>query len=354
MSPRWFIPISLIAFVILVGGPSLYLYLTQETEPIRMTSARRTSGDAPVVPDRPDARRSEKQASPGSVRSGLAVWRERVAYLEDLAARADRWSVEFRSDLRAGGVVDWFKGLSARALEQGDAALGHFDRLLARNPTAVGARKARAAILLEQGRFADAVAEFKVVLEQSQVDADARFSLAAALIRLGRYREAARQLRETLARRPDHAAAHYNLASLAQREGRLAEARWAWENFVRLEPQVASAWFNLGVVYADYDMPLEAASCFAAAAQARPDDALAYLNLATVLAAAGHREAAVASVERAAALAPCEPQIIALRTELECQGPGAPIEAPDHAEAAVAGALDAAATDPVESIHGSP
>lgn len=354
MSPKWFIPIALLAFVVLVGGPSLYLHLTQESPAAAVpvpAHGRTMPGEDRTAPPRAAGRGSRVAAPPftDGARSGIAVWRDSAAVARHLGERLDEWSVRVRNDLDKSVVSQFARGVAARDAGRAAEALARFDRAIERNADAVAARQARASILLEEGRLEDAAEEYETLLRLAPDNADARYNYAVTLIRLSRFREAAIQLRKAVARAPDHAQAHYNLAALAQGEGRLAEARRSWEAFVRLRPDVGSAWFNLGVTYSDYEMPIEAAASFNAAVEAHPDDTAALLNLAIAYAQAGHLEEARSAVLRADRLEPCNPVIMAYQSTID-EMLAEQDDPARHAVRLIAGAPQ----DPVEEAEPSP
>lgn len=341
MSSKWFIPMSLGVFALIVGGPWLYLSITQERsgrattgrsadilhDPAFVGLAERTPPKPVSEPEAQASGKTPKEINPLALdsvtdqralptdpqfairnpKSFAPPTARQVAAL--VADRLDEASVKLRTDLDKSSVTQFVRGASAAQEGKLDDALARFDQAIQRDPENISAHAARASILVAQGRFAEAADAWAEVVRRSPKDAASRYNLAVVLFRLGRNHEAATQLREVIAIDPDHAPAHYNLASLAQREGRLREARDAWETFTRLRPEVASAWFNLGVAYIDLDQPVEAVACFSVLAQLTPEDADAHLNLGIASAMSGQFDAALAALQRADALAPCDETI---------------------------------------------
>jgi tetratricopeptide (TPR) repeat protein len=64
----------------------------------------------------------------------------------------------------------------------------------------------------------------------------------------GRFPEAVREFREALRLNPDLAAAHYNLGNAFMMQRSLGEAERAYREAVRLKPDYAEAFSNLGLV----------------------------------------------------------------------------------------------------------
>jgi tetratricopeptide (TPR) repeat protein len=339
---RWFIPISLLSFGLLVVG--LWSYLSGSREGDDRPIARRASPDpwgaelnsppeSEKTIDTPGLRARRRplpiqRAMPRSPRSRRAVpWRRLAA---ELAQRLDDAAVRFRSNLAGSAIYGFARGQAE--MQAGDyvAAIEHFDGLLAGQPDNVPAALAKANALVALGRFTEAVSIYDGVVHHAPGDVIARYNYGASLCRLERFAEAADQFRALLGIDPQHARGQYNLAIIAQVAGRLGEARDAWQAFTRLRPDNADGWFNLGVVWMDFDQPLEAAWCFLQAIALDPDAAGGHLNLGQAYAAAGHPEAALDALADADELAPCDPAIMRCLADLHEQiayqgGPGAKV-----------------------------
>lgn len=327
MSPKWFIPLSIGAFVVLVGGPWAYLSLTQErfagldepthknlfddvdsydrgrTQAVTASYPSTSDGEiTPIVFDETDERGEKNKVAAPS--------RPRRAPLMIVLDRMDEASVRLRNDPNANAVIQYGRGVAAVRQGRPEEALSHFDWVLKSDPKNTAVLEAKAAALVELNRFDDAETEYARLTQIAPEDLNARYNHAVVLYRLSRFREAAEQLREVVRREPEHAEAHYNLASLAQREGRLAEARESLEVFTRRRPEVMSGWFNLGVVLMDLDLPQAAADCFKTVASADPLDADAHLNLGIAYSWAGEYDLALGPMERANELLPCDDTIL--------------------------------------------
>ncbi len=102
--------------------------------------------------------------------------------------------------------------------------LRFFAHIVAHNPAARGAQGNLGNALLRAGRPAEALAAFRVALEQIPDDIKARANLGVALIRTGRLDEAERELRRALALDPRHTITLQNLAESLRKQGRFEEA----------------------------------------------------------------------------------------------------------------------------------
>ncbi|RIK67898.1 MAG: hypothetical protein DCC65_05350 [Planctomycetota bacterium] len=327
MSPRCFIPLSILAFCVLVGGPWAYLSLTDERSRLpprepsvdlldRLDSVAQEMSPGSVAHPPTDGARGP-QSSPGD---SIMSWRHdsqaaasppiREKPAPGILDRLDETSVRLRSQADRSAAVQYGRAIAAAHAGRLEEAVEHLDRALTADPRNADLLRESAAVHVALSRFADADTIYEELLKVNPGDAAARYNRAVVLFRLARFFEAAQELRETVRLEPDHAEAWYNLASLAQREGRLSEAREALEAFTRLRPEAAGGWFQFGVVHMDLDAPHAASACFLAAVEADPRDAAALLNLGISYAHTGEYELALAAVEKANTLTPCDETIL--------------------------------------------
>jgi len=157
-------------------------------------------------------------------------------------------------------------------------------------------------LLLEAGRFNEAVRLFDQVLA---VEPDSRFALlrsGIALLKSGRADEAVVRLSASTRLDPDRAEAHYALADALMRTGRPGRAATHWREVTRLQPRRAEAWFNLGVAAAQAGDPGQAMAAYRAAVELEPDNPVMLTALARAEAAAGTDAAAIANLDRVRAI----------------------------------------------------
>ena len=332
MNPRWFIPLFLLGFVLLVAALSMYL-TSGEPLPRRDIAAfrSRSTHTTRVSPRERDGRvvrgtldRSGATASPSARENRHGVRhinrRRRGVPLrmlaEQLANRLDNGAVRFRSNLADTVTVQYLAGVVEMYCGKQLAAIDRFDRILDRRPNNTAALAAKAGALISVGRFEDAARTYRRLLDVQPNDAAARYNYGVLLCRQSRFSEAGNQFRALIRLDTNHAAGQYNLASLAQRAGALGEARDAWQAYTRLRPRNTTGWYNLGVVWMDFDQPLQAAWCFRQAVRLNPGDAQAWLNLGIACAAADHFYPALDALSTADELSPCDPMILRRLAEL--------------------------------------
>ena len=129
-------------------------------------------------------------------------------------------------------------------------ALAEFRRASELDPNGGMARYGLGEALHRENRYAEAVESYEQALERVPGDAAAHTGLGRSLAALGRFEQAAEQFRAALASDPDHAAAHLGLGelSLKQRDG--AAAVRACGQAVERQPGLALAHSCLGSAHA--------------------------------------------------------------------------------------------------------
>jgi tetratricopeptide (TPR) repeat protein len=157
--------------------------------------------------------------------------------------------------------------------------------------------------LAAEGRFPEAIPEYRQVLEVRPMPSYERGyaleGLGVSLMRSGSDAEAEVSFREGLRASPSSASLHYNLARLLARQGRVEEALARYEEAVRLGPgnvrvrmALADHLFRLGALEA-------AAFQFREVARLAPEKAEALLAQGRALEAAGMKAQALSCYERA-------------------------------------------------------
>jgi predicted O-linked N-acetylglucosamine transferase (SPINDLY family) len=158
-----------------------------------------------------------------------------------------------------------------------------------------------------EGRFADAEATCRQVLEHESDNPDALYLLGVIELRRGQHNEALKCLTRAIQVEPD---AHWYYTALSQVHSALgnpAESARALENVVRLEPKNADVWNVLGGLYARLGRMKDAAEAWRRTLALAPERPDVYNNLGTVLAAMGQTIGAIDAFQNAMRLAPGVP-----------------------------------------------
>jgi protein O-GlcNAc transferase len=196
---------------------------------------------------------------------------------------------------------------SARALHQAgrwQEAEAAYRRMLDADPRNVEALHLLGALLSQMGHFAAAVAVMERALQCRPADPVLWNNLGNALKDAGRLADAEKSYRESLKRLPGFAHAHCGLGHLLHLRGNLAEAERALNDALAINARHPYAHNYLGMVLADSGRLKEAAESFRQALAIHPDFAQAHHNLGLVQFELGQGEEAERSYRRALALAP--------------------------------------------------
>jgi len=159
----------------------------------------------------------------------------------------------------------------------------------------------------DEGRTAEAIAQFEKGLQIEPNLAEAHSNLGNALAKIpGRLDEAIAQYREAVRLKPEYAPAHINLADALEDEGRNDEAIEQGEWALRIRPNSAEAHSNLGSALSNVPGRLtEAIAQCEEALRLKPDLAQAHSNLGSALARVpGRMDEATAQCEEAVRLDP--------------------------------------------------
>jgi Tfp pilus assembly protein PilF len=100
----------------------------------------------------------------------------------------------------------------------------------------------------EQGRYQEAVAEFKKVVASGQAAAPDHLALGQALIQTNKLDEALEELNTARQMAPDNLAVHYNLGILYKHELHYPQAEAELRRVIASDPNDPPTWFNLGTV----------------------------------------------------------------------------------------------------------
>jgi serine/threonine protein kinase/Flp pilus assembly protein TadD len=135
----------------------------------------------------------------------------------------------------------------------------------------------------------------------------ARLNLGAVLAECGRWDEAIAEYRQVINLKADYPMAHYNLGCALRACGRLDDALVAYRQAVHLKSDFAEAHAALGDTLADLKQLDQAEMAYRLAADLKPDYAEAYCNLGCVLRRQGKYVQALAAYQRGHELGVCRP-----------------------------------------------
>ncbi|MGH7152020.1 MAG: tetratricopeptide repeat protein [Planctomycetota bacterium] len=236
---------------------------------------------------------------------------------------------------------DWAEQATGFAREQEErlAALGY----LSRSGPSPEIRSARAAMLLQSGKYAEAEKELEELVRRSPADPSFRVGLAEVYRRTNRsllarkeYEAAAALvpgdagilcgLAEVLIEQGDlqaaevwlgmaieksggFARAHVDLGHLLNLQGRLEEAKEQFLRALEVNPRSFEALFNLGVLAEREGQADEAARKYRAAVEAEPNDPHGRMNLGVLLFHQGSRREGLELLVEAARIAPEEARV---------------------------------------------
>jgi tetratricopeptide (TPR) repeat protein len=203
------------------------------------------------------------------------------------------------------GAVAASFALAARSY----AAVFHDEEALwtfaaARSPDAWLARSNLGKVRLDQGRAAEAAAEFAQAAKARPDSAETRANWGNALEALGDDAGARRHYEEAIGIDPGFAGAHYDLGLALLRAGRLGEAASQFRAAIRIDPAYASAHNNLGLALAKSGRVAASIAEYRTALRINPGLAEAHLNLGNALFRIDAMDQAIAEYREALRLDP--------------------------------------------------
>ena len=133
------------------------------------------------------------------------------------------------------------------------------------------------------GRWDEAIAHYRKLLQLKPGHAEAHTNLGNALITLGKDDEAAACYAKALKLKPDFPLAHYNLGNALQNLGRHEEAALSYASAIQIKPDFAAAHNSLGNVLYFLKRHRRALASYASALALVPDRKPIWVNLAKVL-----------------------------------------------------------------------
>ncbi|MGD0650345.1 MAG: tetratricopeptide repeat protein [Verrucomicrobiia bacterium] len=174
----------------------------------------------------------------------------------------------------------------------------------AKNPDAWLAHYNLGVVLTDQGKFAEAIAEYTAALRVKPDYVEAHNNLGLMLAGLGKTAEAITEYTAALRIDPDNADAHNNLGVALVSQGEVAKAIGQYGQALRIQPDFAEAHNNLGYALLRLGKASEAIGQYEQALRIQPDSAEVHYNLGTALLQLGKVTEAIAQYREALWLRP--------------------------------------------------
>jgi len=154
------------------------------------------------------------------------------------------------------------KGASLTEEGKYDDAIAEFRVALQLMPTMTGAHIGLGAALQRKGDLDGAISQYRLVLTQHPNDAGVHMNLGTVMQKQGNLDGAIAEYRIALQHRPDYALGHFNLGTALATKSLTDEAITEYRTAIRLNPDLVHAYFDLGSLLKDKDQPKEATDAF--------------------------------------------------------------------------------------------
>jgi superkiller protein 3 len=138
--------------------------------------------------------------------------------------------------------------------------------------------------LADQGKYDDAIVEFKKALEKAPDEPTVLANLADAQMKAGHSEEALESYKKAIAKKPDDSSLWINYGTVLNNLGKTAESKEAFKKAAELNPGAkGQSLYNLGVTQMNAMQTQEAIATFRQAIEADPNYAEAYFRLGQCL-----------------------------------------------------------------------
>jgi tetratricopeptide (TPR) repeat protein len=165
-----------------------------------------------------------------------------------------------------------------------DDAIRQFQEALRLKPDKADARNNLGLALARQGQTDAAIQQFQEALRLSPGHVDAHLNLGNALAAKGQTDGAIQQFQEALRLKPDYAQAHYNLGVILSMKGQMDAAISQFQEALRLQPGNPEALSSVAGAFDGQGRYTEAIRFYQASLKALPDQVGVLNNLAWLLA----------------------------------------------------------------------
>lgn len=160
------------------------------------------------------------------------------------------------------------------------------------------------------GRFNEAEAKYKEVLQWDKNHANAWHNLGMLYYMNKQYQDALAMLGKSLSIDPYPAQYHYSFGLVLEKIGNLGEAIRAYEQAIDRDPQSIDAYNNLGNIWLQAGNLERAEAIYRHAIAANPNHFGSYLNLGNILKAKNQLDEAIQNYEKSLQLKPRDPDIL--------------------------------------------
>jgi tetratricopeptide (TPR) repeat protein len=192
---------------------------------------------------------------------------------------------------------------AVKAHRKGDVSTAErlYSKLLRQLPGDFNALHLLGIIRVQQQRFSEADRLIAKALEVN-VNAEALNNHGGVLVELGRYDEAIKRLNRALSMKPDYAEAHFNLGNALRKSGQPAEAVKSFAAAVRIRPNYVEALQNQSDALRELNRQTEAITALRQAIKISPGNTQLHNNLGILLRDMGDLEEARRVFKRAISL----------------------------------------------------
>ena len=131
-----------------------------------------------------------------------------------------------------------------------------------------------ASALSNEGRYDEAIAAYRKIIELKPDDAAAYTDLGGHLQAAGQLEHALEACKKAIELRPGNGDAYNNLGNVYTKLGRLEDARTAYDDAIKQEPQYAGSHCNLAHILLKLGQTAEATAAYRKAIELKPDAAI--------------------------------------------------------------------------------
>ncbi len=171
-------------------------------------------------------------------------------------------------------------GVALLAAGRGEEAVASLSRAVELDPGSAPRRGNLGTVLFMRGRIDEAVKEYEVQVTLDPSDARARSDLGTALLSRNDFTGAMRELEKAVELDPKRATFRSNIGYALQLQGKREQAIASYREAIRLDEKLASAWINLATILAkDPATRAEARSSLEKARALDPQDPRVVANM---------------------------------------------------------------------------